>query len=155
MNSKSAASDTVHEARSTAQIAQCFAVMQQLRPALKNDEFIARVNAQRAGGYRLVYLEAGGEVVCVAGFRIAHCLAWGQFLYVDDLVTDAAQRSHGYGKTMLRWLRDEALRTQCEQFHLDSGVQRKEAHRFYLREGMQLSSYHFAEVLAAPQPGIK
>ena len=155
MNSQPAAPDIVHEAQSATQIAQCFAVMQQLRPALKSGEFVARVSAQRAGGYRLVYLEAGGNVVCVAGFRIAHCLAWGQFLYVDDLVTDAAQRSRGYGKTMLRWLRAEALRTQCEQFHLDSGVQRIDAHRFYLREGMQRSSYHFAELLTAPPPGIK
>ena len=28
--------------------------------------------------------------------------------------------------------------------HLDSGLQRRDAHRFYAREGMAASGYHFA-----------
>jgi hypothetical protein len=27
--------------------------------------------------------------------------------------------------------------------HLDSGVQRQHAHRFYFREGMTITSFHF------------
>lgn len=141
----------VCEAQTHAHIDRCFPVMHQLRTALTREEFVRRVITQRTDGYRLVFLEAGELIVCVAGFRIVRCLAWGQFLYVDDLVTDASSRSKGYGKIMLDWLRNEALRTQCDQFHLDSGVQRKEAHRFYLREGMELSSYHFADPLKSPQ----
>lgn len=147
MNGVSPDSAAVREAQTGAQIAKCFTVMSQLRPALKSEEFVERITAQRADGYRLVFLEAAGTVVCVAGFRIARCLAWGRFMYVDDLVTDAAHRSCGHGKTMLDWLRDEARRLQCEQFHLDSGIQRKEAHRFYLREGMEHTALHFGELL--------
>ncbi len=32
--------------------------------------------------------------------------------------------------------------------HLDSGIQRKDAHRFYEREGMSITSFHFAEYIA-------
>jgi hypothetical protein len=32
--------------------------------------------------------------------------------------------------------------------HLDSGIQRKDAHRFYEREGMSMASFHFVENLA-------
>ena len=142
---------SVCEAQSHAQIDRCFPVMHQLRTALTREEFIRRVITQQTDGYRLVFLEAGESIGCVAGFRITRCLAWGQFLYVDDLVTDASSRSKGYGKIMLDWLRDEARRTHCDQFHLDSGIQRTEAHRFYLREGMELSSYHFADPLKSPQ----
>ena len=35
-------------------------------------------------------------------------LATGRTLYVDDLVTDEAQRSRGYGKAMLDWLQAHA-----------------------------------------------
>lgn len=32
--------------------------------------------------------------------------------------------------------------------HLDSGIQRKEAHRFYEREGMTMASFHFIEKIS-------
>ena len=32
--------------------------------------------------------------------------------------------------------------------HLDSGIQRKDAHRFYEREGMSLASVHFVGNIA-------
>jgi hypothetical protein len=37
----------------------------------------------------------------------------------------------------------------CEQMHLDSGIQRTEAHRFYQREGMTMASLHFVEKIAS------
>jgi hypothetical protein len=44
---------------------------------------------------------------------------------------------------MLAWLIQHAAEKGCAGLHLDSGVQRKDAHRFYLREGMTLAAYHF------------
>ncbi|MBI3921087.1 MAG: GNAT family N-acetyltransferase, partial [Armatimonadetes bacterium] len=83
-------------------------------------------------------------VVAVAGFRLSENLAWGRFLYVDDLVTDEAERSRGHGQELLEWLLEYAHQQDCDQFHLDSGVQRFGAHRFYLRHGMDITSHHFA-----------
>jgi GNAT superfamily N-acetyltransferase len=64
-------------------------------------------------------------------------------LYVDDLVTDEAHRSSGWGRQLLRWLTDEARRHACAKLVLDSGVQRVDAHRFYLANGMTLFGHHF------------
>ena len=50
---------------------------------------------------------------------------------------------------MLAWLIQQAAEEGCAALHLDSGVQRKDAHRFYLREGMTLASYHFKISVAA------
>jgi GNAT superfamily N-acetyltransferase len=86
----------------------------------------------------------------VAGFRLVEMLAWGRSLYVDDLVTDSAERSKGYGESLMRWLIDCARATGCEELHLDSGVQRFDAHRFYLAQRMKISSHHFAIDLRAP-----
>lgn len=98
--------------------------------------------------YRLAYLLEANGVVAVAGFRVGENLAWGHFLYVDDLVTLSQYRSKGYGAHLLSWLKEKAEKEGCEQMHLDSGIQRKEAHRFYEREGMTMASLHFAEKIA-------
>lgn len=134
---------TISIAKTPAEIADCFPVMTQLRPHLQRDEFIARVQRQTADGYRLACVHASGSVQSVAGYRISENLAWGRFLYVDDLVTDAAARSRGHGKALLAWLAEHARQNGCAQLHLDSGMQRKDAHRFYLREGMDNAGFHF------------
>ena len=122
----------------------CFDVMVQLRPHLSAAAFVDRVRSQMPQGYRLACVLDNDTVVAVAGYRFAQSLSWGRYLYVDDLITDEGRRSEGFGKALLDWLKQEARRHDCEQFHLDSGCQRKDAHRFYEREGMAKLAYHFA-----------
>jgi len=137
-------------ARTPEDILRCLEVMQELRTTLQPDEFLTKVQTQqREDGYELVFLEAGDEVRAVAGYRIANSLAWGRFLYVDDLVTRSSDRSHGYGSALFAWLIDRARLERCDQFHLDSGVQRFDAHRFYRRKGLEITSHHFALRLEA------
>ena len=125
-------------------IYKSFDVMSQLRPHLKENEFINIIKQQFKGRYQLVAVLSNNKVLALAGFRINENLAWGKFLYIDDLVTDQAQRSAGYGKMLLDWLKKEAINNQCSQLHLDSGVQRKDAHKFYNREGMSFASHHYS-----------
>ena len=134
-------------AETDAETARCFAVMRHLRPHLVEDEFCSRIGAQREQGFRLAYVEDEGRVVAVAGFRVMEMLVSGRTLYVDDLVTDPEVRSRGYGKAMLDWLKTYAREAGCEMFSLDSGTHRQEAHAFYFRERMRITSFHFAEKL--------
>ena len=64
-------------------------------------------------------------------------------MYVDDLVTNDADRSQGFGGQLLDWLIDHARQQDCDEFHLDSGIQRFAAHRFYFQKRMAIRSYHF------------
>ncbi len=66
---------------------------------------------------------------------------------MDDLVTRAADRSAGFGGQLFDWLVEEARREKCAAFSLDSGVQRFDAHRFYLRKRMQIAAHHFTLAL--------
>ncbi len=146
---------TIHLAQTTAAIAQCFPVMVQLRPHLTESEFIEQVLRQQTAGYHLAYLETPTphpQIVAVAGFRITENLAWGQFLYVDDLVTNGTARSQGYGHQLLTWLVAYAQEYHCTQIHLDSGVMRHQAHKFYLNQGLIITGYHFASSTPPPQP---
>jgi GNAT superfamily N-acetyltransferase len=132
-------------AESDREIAACLSVMQVLRPQVDAGTFVERVRRQGRAGYRLAYRCSDGPPLAVAGFRLAENLAWGRFLYVDDLVTLPEQRSAGHGAALLRWLADHARAAGCRELHLDSGVQPQDAHRFYRREGLELSSYHFRQ----------
>lgn len=127
-----------------AEIASCYDVMAELRPHLEREKFVKLIRSMQADGFRLACIRAGDRVVAVAGYRISTNLFLGHNLYVDDLVTAETARSKGYGRELLAWLRGIAVEDGCRAFHLDSGVQRKRAHEFYLREGLELSSYHFS-----------
>jgi GNAT superfamily N-acetyltransferase len=131
-------------AQSAVEINRCFPVMQELRPHLVAQEFAERVRRQQESGYRLLCLEIDGEIKSVAGFRVSENLAWGKFLYVDDLVTKAADLGKGYGGALFEWLLQHAKAQDCDQFHLDSGVQRHRAHQFYHAKGLAITSHHFA-----------
>lgn len=125
----------------------CAALLTQLRTHLTAPVIAERVRAQMAAGYRLACVIEDGAVVAVAGFRILENLAWRRFLYVDDLVTDAHLRSRGHGRALFHELVEYARVHRCDELHLDSGVQRHEAHRFYFGRGLRIASHHFSMAL--------
>lgn len=128
-------------------LATTWPVMAQLRPHLADAAtYVDAVQDQmRREGFRLAAArDADGTPRALAGFRLHTMLARGRSLYVDDLVTDAAVRSRGYGDALFDWLLDQARAWDCAELHLDSGVQRFDAHRFYLRRRMAISAHHFS-----------
>ncbi len=134
-------------AENAADVARCFEVMRELRSHLSESAFVAQALRQQAAGYRLVFATHEGDVCAAAGYRLSENLAWGRFLYVDDLVTRDSAQGQGFGSALFDWLVAQARHQGCAQFHLDSGVQRFGAHRFYLHKGMNIASHHFAMVL--------
>jgi GNAT superfamily N-acetyltransferase len=124
-----------------------------LRPAYaQEEEFVARVDErQRPEGFRIVaaFVDGRDEAVAAAGFRVAHSLAWGHYLYVDDLSTLPDARGQGHAGALLDWLVEEGRRLGCDQLHLDSGTapERFDAHRLYLNHGLAIWAHHFSRVL--------
>jgi GNAT superfamily N-acetyltransferase len=135
---------TIALATTERQIERCFAVMSELRPHLVGTDFVARVKRQQGEGFKLAFLSDRKQVKSVAGFRVLNSLSWGTFLYVDDLVTAEDSRSRGHGQKLFAWLLREARRRGCDELHLDSGVHRFGAHRFYLARRMDIIGHHFA-----------
>jgi predicted GNAT superfamily acetyltransferase len=87
-------------AKSDTEIAACYPVIRELRPHIAEKSFVSRVRAQEKSGYMLIYVQVSGSPAAVAGFRLGENLAWGRFLYVDDLVTHSSQRSRGFGAAL-------------------------------------------------------
>ena len=127
-----------------------YPAVRELRPHVASaDEFVDRVNgSQRPEGYRLVgsFDDDSGEpaAISAAGFRRLHTLAWGDILYIDDLVTMETHRGRGHAHRLLEWVLTEARRLGCVAVHLDSAPHRHAAHRLYLGEGYVISSFHFS-----------
>jgi GNAT superfamily N-acetyltransferase len=146
---------TIALAESDAEIERCYPVMAELtRPLGGEAAFLERVRRQmREGGYRLVFMDEAGAVVAVAGFRVSEWLARGKAMYVDDLVTAGAARSRGHGGALLDWLAERARAEGCTGLHLDSGLQRGAAQRFYMAKGMEIRAFHFRLPLQGPGDG--
>ena len=126
----------VRIAESDEEIRSCFPCMRELRPHLDESSFVARVRAQQAeSGYTLAFIEQDGAVACLGGFRT---------LYLDDLSTASHVRRSGHAGRLLDWLFARARAEKCDLVHLDSGMQRHDAHRLYLSKRFHISSLHFS-----------
>lgn len=115
------------------------------------DDYIAVMVRVFAGGGRMRVAAVGGEVAGVAVYRVYENTHAGLLMYVDDLVTDATRRSTGVGAALLRSLEASARELGCRLLSLDSGTQRRRAHAFYLRERMEITSFHFAKELTGTE----
>lgn len=123
-------------------------VLLELRPHLTPASFASVYAEGHPQGLRFtaVYTE-DGRCVGVAGWRLVATTFAGRKLYVDDLVTTSGARSSGYGRVLLSELARRAREAGCSAIDLDSGVQRRDAHRFYHREGLTITAHHFARDL--------
>ena len=125
-----------------------FPVLVQLRPHIVDaDELAERVERQYPAGYRLAAVFDDDRCVAVAGYRLSETLVSGPHLYVDDLVTDEGVRGRGHGERLLEYLAGVARDAGCGTLELDSGTHRGAAHRFYFRQRLEISSFHFQKAL--------
>lgn len=119
-------------------------VLLQLRLQYNRESLAQQIFKQMQAGYRVAYVQSDEGVLAAAGFVVGEKLAWGKHIYIDDLVTNSSCRSKGVGRFLIDWFKRYALELGCEQLHLDSGVQRFGAHRFYLGERFNIASHHFS-----------
>lgn len=131
-------------AKSDQEVMGCFETINELRPFLKKENFLSQIRRQENQGYRLLFIEEDNRVIAVAGFRLTENLFNGKFIYIDDLITSKNKRSKGYGDKLLKWIIAFAKENNYRTIDLDSGVQRFNAHRFYLRNKMNILSHHFS-----------
>jgi GNAT superfamily N-acetyltransferase len=134
------------EAEQRALLALCEPLHCQLRPKVPQP-YVDYLIAMFAEGAHLAVLSEGGAARALTVWRSYTNTYHGRLLFVDDLVTDEAQRGQGWGGELLAWLEAKARSLGCDTFTLDSGTQREAAHRFYFRAGMTIKSFHFVKPL--------
>jgi GNAT superfamily N-acetyltransferase len=129
-------------------LARAEAVHRELRPHLAAD-YVGTMRRVFSGGGRFSVAARDDRVVGVAVHRIYENTADGVHLYVDDLVTTETERSRGAGRALLDHMKALARDAGCASLTLDSGTQRRQAHKFYFREALVVTAFHFAMPLDA------
>lgn len=85
------------------------------------------------------------------GFATAYLelnsVRYGSRCWVEDLAVSPDHRSQGVGKALLDSAKDWARERGATHLELDSGLARKEAHRFYEREEPAWSGLQYTWLL--------
>jgi ribosomal protein S18 acetylase RimI-like enzyme len=144
--------DGVREYSDEVALIAAFDVVRQLRPHLDDVyQWLDIYRRQAKTGYRVLLLIKDNKPAAMAGFRIQENLIHGRFLYVDDLVTDAAYRGKGLGEKLLSALIELTENSSCERMVLDTAMANHDAQRFYLRFGLTPLATRFVTPHKAPR----
>lgn len=117
-----------------------------LRPVVGSlAQFREVVSKQRERGYRLVGIfdEAVADAAGVAGFSTGRRLAWGSYLYIEDICAHPDRQHEEYVAALLRWIVEEAKRLDVDSIRLDWEAHRFAAHRLFIRSGLRICAHHF------------
>lgn len=71
----------------------------------------------------------------------------GLTCYVSSLIVNESERGKGYGTALLNYAKDMAKEKGCKAVILDSGLPRKNTHKFYEHYGFEKSCYGFELIL--------
>ena len=87
--------------------------------------------------------ESGAIVGFVTGYLDIHSVRFGYRCWVEDLAVDPGRRSEGIGSALIAAIRGWARERGATHLELDSADARRDAHRFYVREGADPGSRSF------------
>lgn len=124
-------------------------VHRQLRPQLPNNipytDTIANICRSGPAHIILAIDNNNRTVLGLAMYRIIKNTFHLNRYYIDDLITDSANRSTGVGRAIMNYCKFDCITNynQCSQVTLESGTFRLEAHKFYHREGLVIEDFSF------------
>ncbi|MBS1668077.1 MAG: GNAT family N-acetyltransferase [Bacteroidetes bacterium] len=132
-------------AENESDVLKCWDVLLALRPHLQKENFVPSINEMIQEGYQLAFIEEGGKAAAAIGFRYLQFLYNGKHYYIDDLSTLPEYRGKGYAGKLLDYVIAKAKAEGLHCVTLDSGYQRFDAHRLYLKKGFTLNCHHFSK----------
>ena len=90
----------------------------------------------------------GDEVIGLASMYVVFpSIRFGLRCYLQDLVVTPSRRSRGIGRLLLDAASEWAREHGCHHLALDSGTRRRDAHRFYIAQGMSQEGLVFNRIL--------
>lgn len=117
----------------------------ELRPHRSRKELKEMIARLMVDGVRLIYIGNDEIAFSVAAYRKFNMIFSGKTLYLDDLVTLSTHRGKGYAGRLMDWLIAYSNNNSYDLLSLDSGFNRKDAYRFYLNKGFEITAMHFAK----------
>ncbi|MGM0840327.1 MAG: GNAT family N-acetyltransferase [Bacillota bacterium] len=140
---------TIKELQTRSEMIQAYPVMNELRTDLSEKTYLALVEDMRKEGYRLFALYEENEIVSLTGIGERVNFYNKHHMYIYDLITYSNHRSKGYGKQLLEFVHRLAEEIGLEYVAVESGLGRREAHRFYEEKlGNEKWCYSFRKKLS-------
>lgn len=112
-------------------------ILQQLYPHLDEDHFPKLAEERFHEGYHFALMLEGTGIVAIAGYRYGASFAWGDYLFVEELMTDEKIGGQEYISGMLGWLKEQALHHNCNSVRIDGGQERFAAKGIYAQAGFE------------------
>lgn len=115
-------------------------------PGWEPDTAAARLTEALSSPRAAILVADEGETligICSAYLDLLS-VRYGQRCFVEDLAVHPDHRSRGIGKALLEEARRWAAAHGATHLELDSGTARKDAHRFYEREGPSWTGLQYA-----------
>lgn len=101
-----------------------------------------------SASHLLLVAEEEGQIVGLLHlrmeFQLHHC---GTVAEIMELIVRREVCSKGIGAALLKAAREQAIQHHCIQFEVTSNQKRKQAHRFYQREGLEQTHIKLTEAL--------
>lgn len=101
-----------------------------------------------SASHLLLVAEEEGQIIGLLHlrmeFQLHHC---GTVAEIMELIVSREVRSKGIGAALLKAAREQAIQHHCIQFEVTSNQKRKQAHRFYQREGLEQTHIKLTEAL--------
>jgi GNAT superfamily N-acetyltransferase len=113
-------------------ISQWLDIMRQLRPSVAAEA----VDELIPWRYKFITASRDNRIVGVGTYYPTASLIRGKFHYIADLVVDSKYQGKGVGTEMMREIVDPTI-----SYELDSGLERIDAHHFYLSHGFLHTGY--------------
>jgi GNAT superfamily N-acetyltransferase len=127
-------------------LAAAEALHRQLRPNIPHP-YAAYMRRMFEEGAEMAILTEGDAVRAAAVYRCHHTTFHGLRFYIDDLITDEAQRARGFGAQMIAWCEARARQRGCDVLDLESGTHRPRTHKFYFRHDLGIFAFGFTKPL--------
>jgi GNAT superfamily N-acetyltransferase len=142
----------IRECKTNEEIISTSCVMRQLRPHISESEYCHQILSliQKENFRLFAAYDRSNQCIGAVGFQLQNRLSLGKIIYIADLVTDENHRSQGIGSQLINFVKQEADQQQIDAIVLDSGLQRKQAHKFYEQHGYKAVSYSFRLIKDLP-----
>ena len=135
---------TIKNLDSKEDIIQSFSILIQHHKHIKEEDFLQYIDdILTENNYQMIAAYINNKMVGIAGYWVLTRFYSGRYIQVGNMVVDKKHRGVGVGKKLLNFIGNEGKKRNCKHFILDSKVENKESHKFYLQEGFEVVGYHF------------
>ena len=125
-----------------------FMLLEQLWADIKLDkekmQLVFKLSIGNENEFAFCYIENEDIIGFSAGNIQNAYYRTGRLCYISVLIVDSKYRGHGIGTKLTNYVKDFAIKNNCNAIELESGFKREKAHIFYEKYGFTKTAYTFA-----------